>query len=35
MKNLPIQDREQLSKELYFKIRRERDQKIKELINDF
>lgn len=35
MKNLPMQDREELSKELYFKIRRERDQKIRDLINDF
>ena len=35
MKNLPMQDREELSKELYFKIRRERDQKVRDLINDF
>lgn len=35
MKNLPMKDREQLSRELYFKIRRERNQKIRDLINDF
>ncbi len=35
MKNLPMQDREEFSRQLYFKIRRERDQKIRDLINDF
>ena len=35
MKNLPMKDRKQLSRELYFKIRRERNQKIRDLINDF
>ena len=35
MKNLPMQDREEFSRELYFKIRRERNQKIRDLINDF